>query len=185
MTQKATPNPIELYEAAVKATRKVVAGVKTEQVAKQTPCDKWNVQQLVEHMVQANGYLTSFMTGSKPAAAPAKSVIEAYDAATNAALKAIKAPGALEKKGKGPMGDMTGAQMVGMIFSDTLIHGWDLAKATGQAATLDAKLAEASYGMVAPHADGARKAGAFGPAVAVPANASPQDKLLGLTGRKP
>jgi uncharacterized protein (TIGR03086 family) len=188
MAQKGMPNPIELFEAAVKGTRRIVAGVRPDQLNQPTPCSAWDVRALLNHMIHdPTKFVITFFTGSEPAlATEGKTTLDAYDAATGAALKAANAPGALEKKNKGPTGDMmTGAQMVSLAFMDFFIHGWDLAKATGQNTTLDPKLIEACHNILAPMIEFGRKAKMFGPEVKVPANASPQDKLLGLTGRKP
>ncbi|MBI2371284.1 MAG: TIGR03086 family protein [Deltaproteobacteria bacterium] len=180
------PNPIELFETEVQETRRIVAAVTPDQLTTPTPCSEWDVQALLNHMNGSANYLTTFLTGSGPAGATGStSALDAYDAATGAALKAAKAPGALEKKNQGPMGEMTGAQMMSFAFVDFFIHGWDLAKATGQNATLNPKLIEPCHNIVAPAIEFARQAKAFGPEVKVPADARPQDKLLGLTGRKP
>ncbi len=184
--QQQTGNPAELFEASVKATRRIVAGVKPSQLGQPTPCDKWTVQQLLDHINQASGYLATSFGGQKADTA-GKGIAEAYDAATSAAVKAVQAPGALQKTVKGPMGgDMPGGAFASMIFSDNLLHCWDLAKATAQSTALDPKLAQACYGTMSKMPlDMARQRGAFGPEVKVAPNASTQDKLLGLTGRDP
>lgn len=70
-------------------------------------------------------------------------------------------------------------------FMDTLIHTWDLAKATGQNTDMDPALAEACYAAFAPQMEQFRGPETFGPAVDISGNASMQDKLLGIMGRKP
>ena len=99
-------------------------------------------------------------------------------------LDAAKAPGALEKTVPSPLGDMPGGQLLGAFFMDTLIHGWDLATATGQSTEMPADLAETCFAMFGPMADEIRKSGAFGPRVEVADDASTQVKLLGALGRK-
>jgi uncharacterized protein (TIGR03086 family) len=184
--QQQSGNPAELFEASVKATRRIVAGVKSSQLGQSTPCDKWTVQQLLDHINQASGYLATSFGGQKADTA-GKGALEAYDAATSAAVRAVKSPGAMQKMVKGPGGsDMPGAAFASMIFSDNLLHGWDLAKATGQSTSLDSKLVDACYGAMSKMPlDMARQRGAFGPEVKAAPNASTQDKLLGLSGRDP
>jgi uncharacterized protein (TIGR03086 family) len=188
MTQQAMPNPIEVYEAAVKQARKTMAAVKPSQLAQPTPCSYWTVQGLMAHMVGAAEWLPTFFqagTPPQPGLVAREASLAAYETAVSRGLQTARAPGALEKKAQTPMGELTGAQALFAISMDTCIHSWDLAKATGQETKLDPKLAEVAYGMVKAMADTGRKMGAFGPEVAVPANASLQDKMLGLTGRKP
>lgn len=188
MTQQAMPNPIEVYQAAVKQARKTMAAVKPSQLAQPTPCSYWTVQGLMAHMVGAAEWLPTFFqagTPPTPGLVAREASLAAYEAAVARGLQAARAPGALDKKAQSPMGEMTGAQALLAYSMDTSIHCWDLAKATGQDTRLDPKLIEVSYGMVSAMAEMGRKMGAFGPEVAVPANASLQDKMLGLSGRKP
>ena len=79
-----------------------------------------------------------------------------------------------------------GALFLSFCSMDQFIHGWDLAKAIGQDTTLDPQMAQICYGMCVPDmADQGREAGVIGAVVAVPDNASIQDKLLGYMGRQP
>jgi uncharacterized protein (TIGR03086 family) len=68
---------------------------------------------------------------------------------------------------------------------DLLVHGWDIARATGQ----DEKLPEEEVTRVYQDAlslgDSLRMGGVCGPAVDVPPDASEQDKLLATLGRRP
>ena len=69
---------------------------------------------------------------------------------------------------------------------DQLIHGWDLAKATGQDTALDVDLVEFAYGMLTSgFAEMGRQAGFIGPAIEAPADASQQDKMIAYMGRQP
>jgi uncharacterized protein (TIGR03086 family) len=74
-----------------------------------------------------------------------------------------------------------------MILWEYQVHGWDLARATGQpwsppAAAVAESLAFAP-GMLTSDYQGEGKA--FGPQVAVPESAPAFDRLLGLSGRDP
>ncbi|MET0911383.1 MAG: TIGR03086 family metal-binding protein [Ilumatobacteraceae bacterium] len=79
----------------------------------------------------------------------------------------------------------TPAAVVGLIALDELIvHGWDIAVATGQPYEPPVEEIEAAMTFVASF-EAPRTGGLFGPIVAVDADAAPLHRLLGLTGRDP
>lgn len=196
MTQQATPNPAELFEQATSGVSKIVSGIKQDQVEIATPCSDWNVRALLGHLIGGAENFANTLSGgdvnlnntnsSQSTDADAASLAQAYQAAVTSALQAAQAPGAMEKKVATPIGEMAGGEFLAANFMDHFIHGWDLAKATGQDTKLDPQLVETCYQMFVPGmTDTGREHGVFGPAVTVPDNASTQDKLLGYTGRQP
>lgn len=84
--------------------------------------------------------------------------------------------------------DLPGAVCALVGLNEVVIHGWDLAAATGQAFELDDATADALLPMLAQFAsppDAPRGDGPFGPAVLVPADASRLDRVVALSGRDP
>ena len=76
-------------------------------------------------------------------------------------------------------------QVAGLVALDELVvHGWDIAVATGQHYEPPLDEVEASTSFVASF-EAPRDGRLFGPIVPVPDGASPLDRLLGLTGRDP
>ncbi|HET9050961.1 MAG TPA: TIGR03086 family metal-binding protein, partial [Candidatus Dormibacteraeota bacterium] len=80
------------------------------------------------------------------------------------------------------------ADVVGVIgLDEVIVHGWDLAVSTGQTYACPEHLVLAARGFVqgavARNPNGSE--GLFGPPVAVPDDAPPMSRLLGLTGRDP
>ena len=108
-----------------------------------------------------------------------------YQAGKDKVLEAAQKPGAMEKKYQTPFGEMSGGEFMLGAFMDNLVHGWDLAKATGQNTELNENHAQTVFQAFAPMMAGTRQGGAFGPEVSVPDNASIQHKLLGMMGRQP
>lgn len=77
------------------------------------------------------------------------------------------------------------AEVAGLVALDELVvHGWDVATATGQPYEASAQEAEAAMAFVSSF-DAPRNGRPFGPIVAVADDAPPLDRLLGLTGRHP
>ena len=81
------------------------------------------------------------------------------------------------------------AEMAGVIALDEIVvHGWDVARSSGQPYDVEPDLLEAVHGFVAPFAEPDSpipRDGLFGPVVAVPADAPLLDRVIGLTGRDP
>ncbi len=188
--QQKQPDPVALYEQAVTNTRKIFANVKPAQMKDSTPCDKWDVAALMNHITGVSGYGINVLAGAQANdadhdAAKGGTTLEAFDKARNRFVQRAREPGALTKMVKGPAGDMPAAVFVGIIFNDMLVHGWDLAKATKQDTTLPKDLVETDYAMVSPNFKNLPRGekAPFKEAVSVPATASTQTKLLAGYGR--
>jgi uncharacterized protein (TIGR03086 family) len=182
-----------LHRSALAATRPIVAGVAHHQWTAPTPADQWDVRTLLNHIVSGNLWAAELAAGRTIADVGDRldgdvlgaDRIAAYDTSAAAAAAAFEAPGALDAPCAVSYGPVPGSVYAGHRFIDVLVHGWDLAKATGQDTTIDAGLVEACLAVVEPQADMMRAAGAFGPRVDTPANADPQTRLLALLGRRP
>jgi uncharacterized protein (TIGR03086 family) len=174
-------NPLDLYERASAWTSSMVAGA-TERLDAPTPNDQWDVRTLLNHMLETQRYFVGAARGedvSPPAPSPPELLgddpLADFEQARSDVLSTYGAPGVIEKTGPS----------LGIAFSDQLLHGWDLAKATGQDATMPEGLPEAAYDMIHGRFTDDQRKGVFKPEIEVPADAPPQDKLLAYTGRKP
>jgi uncharacterized protein (TIGR03086 family) len=81
-------------------------------------------------------------------------------------------------------GPVPGEVYCGHRFIDVLIHGWDVATATGQDATLPPALVDACIEVVTPQADLLLGSGMFGTDVDAGAGADQQAQLLAMLGRR-
>ena len=182
----------QLITEAVAATGKVTAGLSAGVRSNITPCAGFDVHGLAGHM--AGVYAGSALAGRKegrPAGDSSPDLLGDNPAAALAdpgskLADAWGTPGAFEGTTKFGPGEMP-AQMAGAItFFETLVHGWDFAKATGQEFQISDELAAASL-VVAQQIcnEVSRERGAFGPEVQVSADANAFDRALGLSGRDP
>jgi uncharacterized protein (TIGR03086 family) len=77
-------------------------------------------------------------------------------------------------------------QIAGRVaLNELVLHGWDLARATGQEYDPGEASAAVSYEMVKPSGDDSLRDGIFGPPVAVPDDAPLLDRAVGMSGRRP
>jgi len=177
---------VALFEGAAARAAQVLAGVRPEQLDGPTPCSEWSVRQLVEHMVGSTDYLL----GAAGEAAPGRSgpaAVADYRSGVAQVLDALARPGVLQRRCRSPLCfDWSVAEATAGTFMDNLVHTWDLATATGQDRGLDDELVRACVAMFLPDMpERGRAAGIVGPEVAVPSDASAQDRLLGAMGRRP
>jgi uncharacterized protein (TIGR03086 family) len=190
---------MQLHEMMAKAGEsavEVARNVKPDQLDAPTPCPDWDVRGLVNHLMFWSAF-RSELAARKQNAPADDPVTEETDftrdpewaATLESRLAQVSAawgePGATEGE-TGLAGGSMPASLIGtMMLGELVVHGWDLARATGQPLEVDDATAEAVYGMVATMAPQGREMGAFGPEVEVPADAPPLDRLLGLSGRDP
>src|SRR5215470_8498142 len=181
----------ELHRRALADTGHVVSGIDASQLDLPTPDADWDVRALLNHLVSGNLWaaelasgrtidevgdqLDGDLIGLDPAAA--------YDRSAAAAAAAFEARGAMDASCAVSYGPVPGSVYAGHRFLDVLVHGWDMATATGQAYTLDPELMRACQQVVEPQLEAFRNAGAIGPEVTVPAGANAQTRFLALLGR--
>jgi uncharacterized protein (TIGR03086 family) len=184
-----------LMTRAVDTSVAMVQGIGPEMLDRPTPCPEYDVRALL-------GHLTGWMTDRARGAATKQTVEDPPDESRDvtaepgwadhfaegarAAATAWSEPAAWEGSSSlsGAM-QMPAEMLGGLVFSEFLLHGWDLAAATGQKFALDDDLARALFDQVSSMAGMAREYGAFGPEVTVPASASLAERALGLAGRDP
>ncbi len=129
------------------------------------------------HPMPPGGLPGGDLAGGDPAAA--------YAEGAAAALAAAGTGDALTRLHVTPLGDMPGPVLAGFTTLDILVHGWDLAKATGQPAALEAALVGHVLAFAHQALTEETRAGRIGPNVAVPAGAPVTDRLAGFLGRQP
>jgi uncharacterized protein (TIGR03086 family) len=181
----------ELHARALDATGRIVDGVAAYGWHAATPCAEWDARGLVNHLVAGNLWAAELAAGATIEGVGSRldgdllgdNPPAAYAASASAAAAVFRRPGALDAPCAVSYGPVPGSVYAGHRFLDVLVHGWDLAAATGQDYELDPQLMEACQQIIEPQLDGFRSAGALAPPVAVPADASAQTRFLALLGR--
>ena|SRR5207253_7332772 len=182
----------KVHEQALEHTRRYVAGVKDDQWSASTPDEEWDVRTLVNHVVVGNLWVAPLVEGKKIEEVGDRydgdllgdDPAGAYQQSAKEAAAAFNAPGAMQAPCAVSYGPVPGEIYAGHRFMDVLIHGWDLAMATGQDPTLPAELVEACYEVLEPQMDLLTASGVFGSRVQVPPDADRQTQLLAMLGRK-
>lgn len=182
---------IETLEAAIASTRTVVAQTRGDQYELPTPCASWNVQGLVNHLVsEAPKYFLSVCEGRSPESGADRvsstEALAAYDDRYATVVAAFREPGLLERTLTLEVGPMPAEAFLGVATNDVFVHGWDLAKATGQSTDLDPAVAEhllAFMRFAMQDAFRGPEGALFGAEQPAPDASSPADRLAAFLGR--
>lgn len=152
-----------------------------------TPCEDWSVLALVDHVVQAQSMFRK-LVGREPAQTPEVSAdpAGAWEAARSAVQVDLEDPARAATEFDGLTGRQSFAQAVDrFLVVDLVVHGWDLARATGQDEEIPAEDLAHVWEQVAVLDDAIRSSGAFGAQVEPPPGAGEQERLLAFLGRRP
>jgi uncharacterized protein (TIGR03086 family) len=181
---------LDLGPAAQRMAR-LVSAVPDEALGRPTPCERYTVGDLLDHVGGAALAFTGAATKRPLEGGPSG------DAARLGEDWRTRIPGdiaALAQAWRDP-GAWTGmtsaggvdlpAEVAGIVALDELvIHGWDLAKATRAPAGYEGPELEAVLAMVQRFRSSGID-GLFGPEVSVPHGAPMLDRILGVAGRNP
>jgi uncharacterized protein (TIGR03086 family) len=169
-----------LYRTASEWTGEKVAGATDLDAA--TPCEQWTVRDVVNHVLETQQFFVSTGRGDEPSPpGPTPPDVVSDDPAAD--LRKVQAD-IVETYGQDGVIERTGP-MLGIAFTDQLIHGWDIAKATGQDSEMPAGLAQEAYDLIHGKFTDEQRSGLFKPEVPVGDDVTPQQRLLAYTGRRP
>ena len=194
--------PIIDLDPAAREVARLLDGVTDDQLAGPTPCGGYPVATLLDHLMGLSlaftwaARKTTAAEGGSGETVPGLASAEHLDPDWRAVLPrrlaelvdAWRDPKAWE--GMAEAGGVTmPAEMMGAVALDELVlHGWDLARSTGQQFTCDpvstAVVLEFTSATAQPEQAASRE-GLFGPVVDVPDDAPAFDRALGFAGRDP
>jgi uncharacterized protein (TIGR03086 family) len=161
-----------------------VGGITPDELDNETPCAAFTVRGVLEHMIGGATVFAAAFRGDEPPTPDTSDVLAGFGPALTGLAEAIQGPGALDRTVHAPFGDLPGETFARFVVLDGLVHGWDLATATGQAydppADLVAAVEEFAGQALAPLRDG----DTFAAAVEPPAGATPIERLAAFTGRR-
>ena len=174
----------------------IILNIRQEQLADPTPCERTSVADMLSHV---HGLSIAFRdaaakivgpTTSTPGSANAADLPRDWRYSIQARLaelaEAWRAPETWQ--GETTAGGVTmPAEVTGYVVNDELVlHGWDLARGTGQPYEVHPANLEAAWQFVANTPDDPKaREGLFGPRVPVPDDAPLLDRTLAFAGRDP
>lgn len=167
----------------------LVDQVRPNQLDNPTPCANFTVSLVLEHMIGgATAFAPAFRGETAPTAAAETvdgTAQERWRQAMAELSGAVHTAGAQDRTIASPFGEVPGSMFARYVAFDGLVHGWDLATATGQpylppqdlVAEVDAFARE----LLKPEM---RDGDTFAAETKTPADASPLERLVAFSGRQ-
>lgn len=180
---------------AAAAAVDVARHVSRDQFAAPTPWADWDVRALTNHLTLWSAF-QSELAARKQAASADQPLDENTDftrgqwpelfaAQAEKAVAAWAEPAAWTGTTRFAGTEMPAELAGAMVLGELVLHGWDLARATGQELACDDDAAAAAHAFVAEMAPQGREMGLFATEVSVPGSAPPLDRVVALSGRDP
>jgi uncharacterized protein (TIGR03086 family) len=184
----------EILERANASTAKILENISPDQLSGGSPCTSWQVRDVVNHIVGNNFWFEAIARDGVAPDRPdntapdetAGDYVARFSEGSARAVTAFEA--AMDRTLTLPWGPMPASVFILMASADQFVHGWDLAKATGQSTALDPELANeflAFYrSAIADAFRGPDTVAPFGPLVAT-TSGDPVAQLAAVAGRTP
>lgn len=176
------------YRTLADAFEAKVEAVRPEDWSRPTPCDDWTVRDLVGHVVDVHGMmLRPLPNGLRDAPSVDDDPLAAFQSARSDVERVLDDPATADTEFDGMFGRTRVSATIDQFMGfDLVVHGWDLARATGQDETMDGAEVERIATFIERMGTATmRENGVVGPEVPVPSDAPAQDRVLGQLGRQP
>ncbi|MFD4638748.1 TIGR03086 family metal-binding protein [Lentzea sp. NPDC058436] len=170
----------------------VVRNVTDADLEATTPCPDYTVGDLLDHV---NGLAVAFTmaarktpldgTASGDASRLPQDFRESIPARLDELARAWSVPEAWDGMTRAGGIDLPGEVAAAVALDEIVLHGWDVARATGQPFEVEEGLLQVVHGFVSSIGPDDRDGSLFGAAVEVDSNAPVFDRVLGLSGRDP
>jgi uncharacterized protein (TIGR03086 family) len=173
------------YRRLASAMTDRIAGVPDDRWSAPTPCQGWTARDLVAHLVDVHGRFQG-LVGRALVDHPSVEAdpVGAWAAVRDQMQADLEDPAKAGQEYDGRLGRSTfGASVDGFVCFDLVVHGWDLARATGQDETLDPRDLERVQAMVDRMGELMVANKVIRNPVKTAPGATPQERLLGALGR--
>lgn len=181
--------PTDQFAYLVPTLSMLVDRIGADQLTDPTPCAEFTVHDVLDHMVVKCAEIGALLRGDEPVPTPAPPVYgrvpaREFRAAVEDVLDAMHADGAMERIVDTPLGPIDGESFARLVCFDGIVHGWDLATATGQQIVLDDRVvADVAAFVQVALPDAARDGDTFADPTTPPAGAGELERLVAFSGR--
>lgn len=182
----------ERYVAAGSEVTRLVRAVPEDGWTAATPCRDWDVRTLVNHLAAQHLWVCQAVAGYTPAEIGRRfqgdvlglNPVGVWESAVNTAVRALYKPGAPDLLVHLPYGLRDVGGYARELTAETVVHGWDLARALGETGRMPRGAAQYALAEFSGYRHLAGT-GLFDPPLDALPGADDQERLLALTGRNP
>jgi uncharacterized protein (TIGR03086 family) len=175
----------ERYSTIADGFAERAGSITPEQWSLPTPCAEWTVRDLVAHVVGTQRGVLAALSGEAEEVDKEGDLLVAFSGARSSIESALADPEQSARIVSGMFGEQPFESLVSrLLCADTLIHTWDLARATGQDERLDSVAIERCTEFLAPIDEAIRRPGGFAPKITPAVGSDDQTKLLNFCGRQ-
>lgn len=171
----------------------VLAGVTDEQLTSPSPCAEYTVGELIDHVDHVSRLFTALALrdtdGLIDAATGPNGAHQDSDWRETIGQhvrtlgKAWNDPAAWQGNGNVPGSDLSNEMWGKITLTEMVVHGWDVARATGQPFELSKPTLQTCLDHVAEFVPNAPNPALWGPSANVASDASLLDRIVAITGR--
>lgn len=191
------PGSVPDLAPVAQALADLLDGIDEADLDRETPCPDYAVRDLLGHLLGLTEAFTAAArkdlgpaTATDPSSVPPPPLAGDWRGRLRRQLRELVAawrePAAWQGDTQAGGIDLPGAVAGRVALNEVLIHGWDLARATGQPYACDDASAQVSIALLSQQTGDAEREGTgFGPVVPVPDDAPPLDRAVALSGRSP
>ena len=173
----------------------VLIGVTDSQLTDASPCALWTVGDLIDHVDQVALFFSALAlqdidglqnVATEPDAAHLDSNWqESIFRHVRTLGESWDEPAAWKGSGNVPGSDLSNETWGKITLTELVVHGWDIARATGQSFDLPEPSLRACFEHVAEFIPNAPVPALWGPPVDVASDDGLMDRIVALTGRRP
>lgn len=127
---------VEYLDEIQAATHEILSNVPRDSLSEPTPCSEWDLAALINHLVDAQRLFATLVgatsTQSGDSEAALGDFVATFDGIAADVRAALAAPGFASRTFELPFGTFTGEQFINLVCIETIVHAWDVARATSR-----------------------------------------------------
>jgi uncharacterized protein (TIGR03086 family) len=178
------------FHSVVSTLQPVVHGVAEDQLGERTPCEDWSVRDLANHLLGTSESMRRAGAREErdkedPWGTSGDHMTTGWRDDLSGRLTGLADAWATEEAWEGELDGTPRQGMGDMAYVEVMLHGWDLAAATGQDLSFDDGAVAQARAVMEQIGQLGRDGGAFGDLVEVGEDASDWERVLAEGGRDP